>query len=109
MRQMMSHSFDTHKYIKALVAKGIKEPQAEVIITSIADSRDFDLSRLATKEQLAKVQNDLDMLRKEIEFVKKEIEMLRKEVKADIATVKFDILKWLIPFLVAIIIAIFVK
>ncbi len=104
MREIMTHSFDTHKYIKALVAKGMEEPQAELIISTIVETREFDLSKLATKEQFAKIENEILLIKKDISFMKENM-----ATKADLATMKYDILKWLIPFLVGIIIAIFAK
>lgn len=140
----MKHSFDTHKYIKALVAQGMQETQAEVIIDSIVDARDYDFSKLATKEQMAVIQRDIENiykemdsskaelrkeisntkielrkeientkieLRKEIESVrielKKDNELLRHELRAEIANVKYDILKWIIPLMLSNTIAIF--
>jgi hypothetical protein len=159
----MKHSFDTHKHIKALIAQGMQEAQAETIVSTIVESKEFDLSKLATKEQLALVQKDIDSLKKDIEYIKnntatkeelhnvrielqkdnealrqelkkdnqllkqelkadianvktelkKDNEVLRQEVKADLASlraevssVKFDILKWIIPFMLTNTIAI---
>ena len=72
-------TFDTHKYIKELTASGFDEKQAEVIIKSILEGRDYDVSNLATKEQLIKTDNKLNILDSKIENT-------RKELKKDIAT-----------------------
>ena len=51
----MMHSdmyFDTHKHIKILIQHGIKEQQAESIVDLVLQSREFDISRLATKDQV---------------------------------------------------------
>lgn len=46
------HTFDTHKHIKELEAVGFKEKQAEALVQSFLISRETDLSKLATKEQV---------------------------------------------------------
>ena len=111
--QMHYNTFDTHKYIKALVAQGLKESQAETIVTTILESRDVDLSKLLTKEEFTEFKHftreQFLCLQNQIDLIKKDISLLREEIKAEIASVKFDILKWIIPFLIGIIISIFAK
>jgi capsule polysaccharide export protein KpsE/RkpR len=51
MRQQM-RSFDTYTHINDLKKAGFNEEQAAVIIKSLVDSRDNDISHLATKDQL---------------------------------------------------------
>ncbi len=63
-------NFDTHKYIKELESSGFNEKQAEVIVKSLLDSRDYDLSKLATREQVNALQNDVAIIRKEMEAYK---------------------------------------
>jgi len=48
----MGHHFDTHSIVKRFVKSGIKESQAEEIVKAIAESREFDISHLATKADL---------------------------------------------------------
>ena len=45
-------NFDTHAVIKTFKKAGFKDMQAEVIVNAINQSREFDISRLATKEQI---------------------------------------------------------
>ena len=45
--------FDTHKYIKSLQETGFNEQQAEILVKSLLESKDFDLSFLATREQIS--------------------------------------------------------
>lgn len=99
-------TFDTHAHIKNLIARGFDEQQAEGIIQSLLESRDYDLSQLATREQVAllekTVQERFDRIEKEF----------KNELKAEIASVKYDILKWIIPMFVGIVgmmISIFIK
>ncbi|MHC0449637.1 MAG: hypothetical protein ACRY3E_06150 [Candidatus Lariskella arthropodorum] len=54
--------FDTHKHIKELQACGFDEKQAEVLVKSLLHSRDYDLERLATKEQVNLLQKDIKTL-----------------------------------------------
>ena len=44
---------DSHQSFKKIVAAGFSNSQAEVLIELIFNSRDNDLSKLSTKEQLA--------------------------------------------------------
>ena len=91
----MHQTFDTYKSVKALVAQGFKEPQAEVIVNAIAESREFDLSKLATKEQvnaLAKVVEE--------KATKEQVNALRDEMRALIAESHASILKWMVATMI---------
>ena len=111
-------TFDTHKYIKNLQETGFNERQAEVLVKSLLESRDFDLSILATREQVSKVKSDLQQeisaTRAQIAEVKSDLQQeisqldnkLSGEIsatRAQIAEVKVDILKWMIPLMFTII------
>jgi hypothetical protein len=74
--------FNTHEYIKALMKVGVKEKQAEVIVKGLLESREYDFAKLATKEQL---------------------DSIRNELKVDIATSHANILKLVIPLFLTII------
>jgi len=57
----MHHSFDTHSAVKRFILSGLKEKQAEAIVqTTIYESRDYDLSNLATKADLIGTEKKLD-------------------------------------------------
>jgi len=114
-------NFDTHKSIKFLIKKGIKESQAESIVEVVSQSRDHDFSKLATKDQLKLVEKDLkgeirsvreeirsveERLRGEIAAVRGEIGSVEKGLRGEIAAAKVDILKWTIPLLVTILLSI---
>ena len=110
-------TFDTHKYIKSLQETGFNEQQAEVLVKSLLESRDFDLSILATRQQVTAVKSDLQKdiaeVKVEISEVKieitqldsklsKEISATREqisEVKDEIKQSKIDMLKWIVPIL----------
>ena len=100
-------TFDTHKYIKSLQETGFNEQQAEVLVKSLLESRDFDLSILATREQLAEVKSDLQKeicaTREQLSEVKsdlqKEISDVKSDLQKEISTIKYEILKWMIPLM----------
>jgi phosphopantetheine adenylyltransferase len=146
-------TFDTHKYIKSLQETGFNEQQAEMLVKSLLESRDFDLSILATREQVADLKSELQKdiaatheqisevksdlqkniaqldskLSKEISEVKSELQKeiaatreqvthvenkLQKEIAAtrdEIKQSKVDMLKWIVPIFITILIAIFFK
>ncbi|MEI6187774.1 MAG: hypothetical protein WCP46_04650 [Alphaproteobacteria bacterium] len=154
------HTFDTHKHIKELQATGFDERQAEVIVKSLFESRDYDVSKLATKEQVFVLEKDVKSIEKDVKAIEKdvraiekdvkslrvemregfqciykemknfatkdELQMLRTElrtemknfvtkdefysyVKSETTAVKNDILKWMIPLLLAIMLQLFFK
>ncbi len=92
--EMRYNNFDTHKYIKALVAQGLKESQAETIVTTIIASKDVDISKLVTKEQFTLLENEIENIKKSM-ATKTDI----AELRAEISSIKFDILKWIIPIM----------
>jgi capsule polysaccharide export protein KpsE/RkpR len=140
------HTFDTHKHIKELQATAFDERQAEVIVKSLFESRDYDVSKLATKEQVFVLEKDVKSIEKDVKSLrvemregfqciykemknfatKDELQMLRTElltemknfvtkdefysyVKSETTAVKNDILKWMIPLLLAIMLQLFFK
>src|ERR1700679_2557930 len=87
--------FDTHKYIKQLQSKGFKEAQAASIVELVSQSREHDLSNLATKAQVQSLEKDIEQI-KERMATREDIANVRSEIKE----AKFDTLKWVIPFLI---------
>jgi hypothetical protein len=75
------HTFDTHQYIKSFKKTGMKEVQAEAIITAIKESRDFDFSRLATKDQLKNLEQKLVV---EIKTIEQKIETTQQSLEQKI-------------------------
>ncbi len=53
-------SFDTHKYIKSFISLGIPEPQAEAMIGFVRDTKEYNVSNLATKEQFELIDQKID-------------------------------------------------
>ena len=73
-------SFDTHKYVKEFVKAGMPELQAEAVIKLVSESKDYDLSKLATKEQIVLLDQKIES---SVEKLDQKIEYLRNEAKAD--------------------------
>jgi chromosome segregation ATPase len=136
------HTFDTHKYVKELQATGFDEHQAEVIVKSLLESRDYDASKLATKEQIFVLEKDIKSIEEDIKSIEEDIKSMKEELKSirvEMATkdelkslrdemknfvtkdefysyvrsettaVKTDILKWMIPMFLAIMLQLFFK
>ena len=80
-------NFDTHKYVKELESSGFNERQAEAIIKSLSDSRNYDISKLATKEQVVVLEKDVAIIRKDLSTVQKDVGIMQKEI----GTIKQDI------------------
>ena len=74
-------SIDTLEIANRLRGVGFDDRQAEAITTALRDVHDADLSRLATKEDLAAVRAELSA----------EIAALRSELSAEIASLRSDI------------------
>lgn len=87
-------TFDTHKYIKSLQETGFNEKQAEMLVKSLLESRDFDLSILATREQVSKLGVSLDKKIDNIEArLEKQIIQVKSDLQKEIANVKSDLQK----------------
>jgi hypothetical protein len=56
---MMSAAFDTLEISKRLKGAGFDDAQAEAITGVLRESREADLSRLATKDDIAHVKDDI--------------------------------------------------
>ena len=122
---MHYRTFDTHKYIKSLQETGFNEKQAEMLIKSLLESRDFELSTLATREQVARVEKQIaqveSKLGKEISATREQVAKvevkLGKEISAtreQVAKVeaKLDSFKWITPLIftmMAMIVAMLLK
>lgn len=87
----ISPSFDTHKIVKSFTAAGMKEPQAEAVV-AIVESRDNDLSRLSTKEQLEGTKDQIKELQDQLESfkeaIKEEFKVVRDEFKSEFKAVR---------------------
>ena len=88
-------TFDTHRFVKNLTACGFTERQAEVLAEEQVNLLE---SNLANKADIAAVRADVEASRLS---GKADIEALRLATKADIATVKAELLKWMIGAMIA--------
>lgn len=88
-------TFDTHKYIKSLQETGFNEQQAEMLVKSLLESRDFDLSILATREQISEVKIEIaqldSKLSKEISAIREQVSEVKSDLQKDIATTRQDV------------------
>lgn len=55
----MTQILDTHAIVKDIIASGIKEKSAEQIVKAIVDTKIYDMSEIATKVDLEKIQRDI--------------------------------------------------
>lgn len=78
---MTNFMFDTHKYIKFLKSKGIKEAQAESIVQVVSESRDMDMSRVSTREQVENVKEQVEGLKERIDKIDNRLDRIEQEMK----------------------------
>ena len=86
-------TLDTHTIIKELVHSGIKEKEAESLVSNFVSKSEFltlekDRLGLATKDDILilskETKNDIQLLQSEIELLKSEIKTEQKWIKAAI-------------------------
>lgn len=77
-------SIDTHAFVKKLTSTGIPEKQAEAFADALAK---INLEDVATRGDWAELR---DQLQREIQ-----------QLRLNIGEMKFEILKWIIPLLLA--------
>ena len=92
MRQQM-RTFDTYTHINDLKEAGFDEKQAAVIIKSLVDSRETDISHLATKEQVTALESKLVSRMENIEK--------NMATKEDMKDMHISTLKWMIGTMIA--------
>jgi uncharacterized coiled-coil DUF342 family protein len=117
---------DTLKAYQDLIAANLSDAQAQAIVGVVKTAQETWLEKLATKEDITAVRGEINELRGEINEVRGEINEVRGEIdlarkefrheirelesrtevrfanlEAKIDRVKFDLLKWLLPFLLA--------
>jgi hypothetical protein len=87
-------NFDTHKYIKEFQASGFNEQQAEMLVRSLLEARDSDLSNLATREQVTKLEMNFEKkfsalekkMDQDINATREQISTLDKKIDQNIST-----------------------
>ena len=81
-------AFDTHRFVKNLMANGFTEKQAEVLA-----SQQAAMLNLATKADIQSVNERIEALRSDTE---RYIAELRSDTAARIAELKADLQRWII-------------
>ena len=82
-------TFDTYRIVKRLKDAGFSDHQAETITDVLRESRAADLSDLVTKSDLKAALSDLGT----------ELKADIAGVKTEMADLKADIFKWIVPLL----------
>jgi hypothetical protein len=90
----MAATLDTLKVLKRLREGGLSEPQAEAVTDVLRDSREFDLTELATKSDIAGVRSEIAELRFEIVGVRSEMRSevagVRSEIRSEFAVLRAE-------------------
>jgi hypothetical protein len=73
---------DTHTIVKRLKDAGFTDVQAETVTDVLRQTRELDLSQLVTRD-----------------YLDSRLTELESRLRAEIADVKADLLKWLVPLL----------
>ena len=94
--------FDTHRFVRNLVASGFTETQAEALASEQINLLN---SNLATKSDIAAVLAEVNSLKSDVEILRistqSDIEALRLSTEAKIERAKYDMVKWMIGAMVA--------
>lgn len=103
---------NTHKLFKELVATGLAQNTSEVISTAILDSR--TIGNFATKEQVDILEKEQSDIKTDLALIKTDIANIKQTMttRTDLAELKIDLLKWIMPMFITImgaIIALLVK
>ena len=81
---MMAAAFDTLEISKRLKSVGFDDAQAEAITGVLRESREADLSRLATKDDIARLKDDIEHVKDDIAHLaatlRAEMEILRRDL-----------------------------
>ena len=106
-------AFDTHRFVKRLTGCGFTEQQAEVLAdeqvallnANLATKVDLAEVKAAVQKDIAAIQRDIvafkAAVQKDIAAFKAAVQKDIAAVKTDVATVKAELLKWMIGALIA--------
>ena len=83
---MTTITFDTLSTARRLREKGFPQEQAEAIADEMRINSSVDISHLSTKEEFATFKSEL----------KADIKALESSIDTKIATIKFEIVKWVV-------------
>jgi len=105
---MSSILFDTHAYVKKLIAVGFTEPQAETLASEqagmienkLATKQDFEKFRKETKQELSTLEQKIDTLESNVKRDMRELEM-RMTIKLGLMLlVGFSIFTTILKFII---------
>lgn len=80
-------TFDTYNAVKRLIQKGVREEQAEEFVRIFTEIKDPDLSKLASKEEVALLEKDVENIMQNI-ATKADLEKVRTELKTEVHQVE---------------------
>ncbi|MEO5331770.1 MAG: CCDC90 family protein [Magnetococcus sp. YQC-5] len=83
-------AFDTHKFIKQMMATGFTEQQAESQVNLLAEILN---NQLSTKADVAKVNLNVLEIKRDIKTLDVKIETIRSDLKRDIEAAKLELHK----------------
>ena len=63
---MTTITFDTHAFIKRLVASGMPEPQAETVTALVKEAQDTAAGDLATKADITRVETAIEIAKRDL-------------------------------------------
>ncbi len=114
---IVNFTFDTHAFIKDLVATGVSEAQAEVFSDSFQKVYDSQLKELSTKQDIKNTENVLRQeiqennvsLRQEIQennvSLRQEIQENNVSLRQEMHEMKVDLIKWVVGISITMLIA----
>lgn len=85
---MTAVAFDTHFFIKKLVAQGMPETQAEVVVDIVRATKELDFNAVATKNDIHLLKNDIHEL--EVKLIKWIISLLLLQAGLIVAIMKLS-------------------
>lgn len=63
---MTTITFDTHAFIKRLIASGMPEPQAETVTALVKEAQDSAAGDLATKADVARIEASIELAKRDL-------------------------------------------
>ncbi len=93
---MNAHPLDTYKLVQKLKGAGFSEEQAGAVTDALRETREFDLSELATKSDILALKSDIRALeastRTDIQALAADIRALEASTKADNRTLEANMI-----------------
>lgn len=82
--------FDTHAAVEALIGKGVQKEQAEIFVRIVQESKDSELGKLASKEQVALLEKDFEHMKESV-ATKADLAEVKTELKTEMAEMKAEL------------------